>query len=204
MKKIAVIFVSFIYTVLLTAQTQYDYYDDDVAHQKPVIDGYGLLGLVLLAIIGFVVWIVFSSIKEWANKHIDTTPRYKEPKPKTAYEIRKEEAERERTNAENLKNWNAVKEEALQIIQTEYQTPYKFDNVNFVFKPETLKQDTIDAFTRGYYYGVTRAFTHNSEEKIKKTFHIVVRLGYERGLKAPERRMGYSSAFMPSTPILIG
>lgn len=84
MKRIAIIFVSFIYTVLLTAQTQYDYYDDDVAHQKPVIDGYGLLGLVLLAIIGFVVWIVFSSIKEWANKHIDTTPRYKEPKPKTA------------------------------------------------------------------------------------------------------------------------
>ena len=48
MKRIVSVLYFLIINIVIIAQTQYDYYDDDVAHEKPVIDGYAILGLVIL------------------------------------------------------------------------------------------------------------------------------------------------------------
>ena len=54
MKKYAIILYLFIAECInVFSQTQYDYYDDDVAHQKNTINGHTIMGLLL---IGFVVF----------------------------------------------------------------------------------------------------------------------------------------------------
>ena len=50
MKRIVSVLYFLIINIVIIAQTQYDYYDDDVAHEKPVIDSYAILGLVILGI----------------------------------------------------------------------------------------------------------------------------------------------------------
>ena len=50
MKRIVSVLYFLIINIVIIAQTQYDYYDDDVAHEKPVIDGYAILGLVILSL----------------------------------------------------------------------------------------------------------------------------------------------------------
>ena len=62
MKKVAVSFYSLIACISLFAQTQYDYYEDGVAHQKPFITGDTLWGLIVLLAIIFIVWLIKSSI----------------------------------------------------------------------------------------------------------------------------------------------
>lgn len=74
MKKLVLSFCYFIICVSVLAQTQYDYYDDDVAHQKPLITGETLLGLIVLAAIIFVVWLVKASISS-VNQSIQESKR---------------------------------------------------------------------------------------------------------------------------------
>ena len=186
MKRIVSVIYFTIINLVIFAQTQYDYYEDDVAHEKPVIDGYGLLGLIMLAIIGFVVWFIYASIKEWANKHIDTTPKVKAPKPKSSIEIMKEEAEKARKKREL--EWEAMEKaklraEAIEILKNEYSEPHIMDNVKYVLEYDTLREDTIDAFVRGYIWGSFRRYSFLSIEEFKKQFHPIVVLGYLRGLQ---------------------
>lgn len=92
MKKIAVSFYSFITCVSLFAQTQYDYYDDEVAHQKPFLTGDTLWGLIVLLAIIFIVWLIKSSISS-ANQSVKESKRKAE-----AEKIRQTEILREKQN----------------------------------------------------------------------------------------------------------
>jgi len=186
MKRIVSVIYFTIINLVIFAQTQYDYYEDDVAHEKPVIDGYGLLGLIMLAIIGFVVWFIYASIKEWANKHIDTTPKVKAPKPKSSIEIMKEEAEKARKKREL--EWEAMEKaklraEAIEILKTEYNEPIIMDGVKYELKYDIIKDDQIDAFVKGYIKGCYRYFNFYPTSKMKKMFPPIVFIGYLRGLK---------------------
>lgn len=171
---------------MVLAQTQYDYYDDDVANQRPVLNGYTVLGLIILFVVGFVIWFIYASIKEWLNKHIDNTPKVKTPKPKSSFEIMKEKAEQSRRKRELA--WEAkIKEklraEAIEILKNEYCKSHILDGVNYVLHYETLKENSIEAFVRGYIWGSYRSYSYLSITEFKKRYHPIVVLGYLRGLQ---------------------
>ncbi|MBQ9585412.1 MAG: hypothetical protein IJR20_05365 [Muribaculaceae bacterium] len=64
MKKILLsIFCLFINNLIL-GQTQYDYYEDDVAHEGAVFDGYTIFGILIVAFIIFVIWLIYTIIKD--------------------------------------------------------------------------------------------------------------------------------------------
>lgn len=182
--------VLFLYTIFINvavfAQTQYDYYDDDVAYQKPVIDGFSILGLIMLIVIGFIIWLICAIVKDWLNKHMDNTPKTKSPKPKSSLEIMNEQIEKARRQRElawEAKEEEKLKAEAIEILKNEYCEPHIMDGVRYVLKYDTLREDTIDAFVRGYIWGSFRQYSFLSIEEFKKRFHPIVVLGYLRGLQ---------------------
>ncbi len=180
---------SLVFRIKLLAQTQYDYYDDEVAYQVPVIDGYTLLSLIIFTVIGFLIWIIYRLGKEWANKNIIAHSKPKEPKPKSQSEMRKEEIYN-RKKAKELE-WEAMvkemlKNEAVEILKREYGEPHIMDGVMYVLKYDTLQQDYIDAFIKGYILGSFRHYSYLSLTEIKKRLHPVIVLGYIRGLQEKE------------------
>lgn len=70
MKKILFTIICLFINIVVFAQTQYDYYEDDVAHSKPDLDWHAILGLIVLTIIGFIIWVI--------NKDIKARKEYKE------------------------------------------------------------------------------------------------------------------------------
>lgn len=165
---------------------------------------YAFIGILMIIGVYYVLKSMFSSFRE---SSADKNSYKRPPKPieeptneeivksammefsrRLEYAKQKEEAER---------HWNIIQTEALHILKTEFQTPYIFDNVRFVFDPEKLQKDTIDAFTRGYYWGLTRRFKYTPKEQFDKRYHIIVRLGYDRGLKEPQRQIAYCGEVMP-------
>ena len=185
MKRIVSVLYFLIINIVIIAQTQYDYYDDDVAHEKPVIDGYAILGLVILGIF----WVLYKVIKEEIDKHIDKTPKAKAPtppKPKSSSEILKEEMEKSRKKREL--EWEAMikaklRDEAIEILKTEYNEPIIMDGVKYELKYDTLKDVQIDAFVEGYIKGCYRYFHFHPISEAKKMFPPIVFIGYQRGLK---------------------
>ena len=172
-----------IINVMVVAQTQYDYYDDSVAHQNPDLN---IFGLIMLLVIGFVVWFIYASIKERINKQNANTPATKAPKTKSSLDIMKEKAEQSRRQRELA--WEAdIKEklrvEAIEILKNEYCEPHILDGVRYVLKYETLGEDGIKAFVRGYTWGSFRRYSFLSIDKFKKSYHPIVVLGYLRGLQ---------------------
>lgn len=164
------------------AVTQYDYYDDDVAHQG--IDGYTLLGLLILVVIGFALWILYSLIKEWTKKNMPS--RLTKPKPKSPSEILKEEIYKRKKEKEL--EWEAMekeklKKEAIEILKKEYCEPHILDGITYVLEYENLDENKISAFTRGYIWGNFRSYSYLSLEEFKKRNHPIVVLGYIRGLQ---------------------
>lgn len=160
MKRIVSVLYFLIINIVIIAQTQYDFYEDDVAHEKPVIDGYALLGIIILGIF----WVIYKAIKEEIDKHIDKTPKVKTPtppKPKSSSEILKEEMEKSRKKREL--EWEAMEKaklraEAIEILKTEYNEPIIMDGVKYELKYDIIKDDQIDAFVKGYIKGCYRYF----------------------------------------------
>ncbi len=165
---------------------------------------YAFIGILMIIGVYYVLKSMFSSfrnssadnstkklppqtIKEPTNEEIAKSAM-REFSRRMEYAKQKEDAERD---------WKTIQTEALQILKTEFQTPYIFDNVSFTFKAEDLAQSTIDAFTKGYYWGLIRRFQYTPKEQFDKTYHIIVRLGYDRGLKEPQRHVAYCGEFMP-------
>ena len=165
---------------------------------------YAFIGIIIIVGAYYVLKAMISSLSN-TDKNNSYSSKSKEIKPLSREEAIKNECEevirKQKENelkAEIKEKWTIIQDEALQILKTEYREPYTFDNHIFVFKPEELSKHTIDAFTMGYYWGVTRQMTYASMEQIKKVVpHDVVRLGYERGLKAPKKSIGYCNEFIP-------
>lgn len=168
------------------AQTQYDYYYDDVAHSNSF--GFSsILGFLLFCVFCVVIYYVMEGISKWA----DSGATYKEPKPKTQAELQKEKEAEERHHRgilwENeIKRKQAI--EAKEILIKEYTEDHILDNVHYVLvkNVDSISQSTLDAFTKGYIWGNWRRHSYLSKEEIHKRFHPIVVLGYERGLKEPE------------------
>lgn len=131
--------ILFLYATLINvavfAQTQYDYYDDDVAYQKPAIDGYSILKLIMLIVIGFIIWFICASAKDWLNKRMDNTPKTKTTKPKSSLEMMNEQIEKAREQrylAWEAKEEEKLKAEAIEILKNEYCEPHIMDGVRYV------------------------------------------------------------------------
>ena len=106
--------------------------------------------------------------------------------------MRKQQIESD--EAKNKAKMKEIDEEAINILKTEYQEPFVFDGKTMVIKLDELNQKTISAFCMGYYWGVTRQMTEANapKETIRRAIpHNIVRLGYERGLKSPQREKMY-------------
>ena len=69
MKNFLFTFICLFINIVVFAQTQYDYYEDDVAHSNPPMDGYTILGIIIFVVIGFIIWLIYHSIKEKANNN---------------------------------------------------------------------------------------------------------------------------------------
>ena len=65
MKKIVFGIISILITASSFAQTQYDYYDDDVAYKSHNGSGDFFTGLIVIVIIAFVVWIFNAIVKDF-------------------------------------------------------------------------------------------------------------------------------------------
>lgn len=124
----------------------------------------------------------------------DVKPNSKEEQKRQIAEeiIRKQQIETEEAN--NKAKMKKINDEAINILKTEYQEPFEYDGKTMVFKPDELNYNTISAFCMGYYWGVTRQMTEANapKETIRRAIpHDIVRLGYERGLKSPQREIMY-------------
>ena len=64
MKKIILTIFNLLINIAVFAQTQYDYYEDDVAHKDSVIDGHTILGLLIVAFIVFIIWLIYRTVKD--------------------------------------------------------------------------------------------------------------------------------------------
>ena len=169
----------------------------------------GIMGLFVL--IG-VVWLVGYLMDKRSDyndsrqknqfNHLPSSSRMKkEVKPISKEEQKRQIAEEiihkhqiESDEAKNKAKMKEINEEAINILKTEYQEPFIFDGKTMVFKSDELNQKTISAFCMGYYWGVTRQMTEANapKETIRRAIpHDVVRLGYERGLKSPQREKMY-------------
>ena len=118
-------------------------------------------------------------------------------KEEQKHQIAEEIIRKQQIEAEEVKNKAKLKEineEAINILKSEYQEPFEYDGKTLVFKSDELKYETISAFCMGYYWGVTRQMTEANapKETIRRAIpHNIVRLGYERGLKSPQREKMY-------------
>ena len=63
MKKFSIIILSSIIYFGGFAHSQYDYYGDDVANEKPFINGDTLLGIIVILVIMFIIWLIKSSLR---------------------------------------------------------------------------------------------------------------------------------------------
>ncbi len=179
-------------------------YKESNSHDSDFNPFYAFVGILMIFGVCYILKALFSSFsnsdknKTYSTKPKEIKPLSREDEFKKAMEAVAQKQKEKELKAEILAKWTDIQNEALQILKTEYQKPYEFDNHIFIFKPDELTKNTIDAFTMGYYWGVTRQMTHASMEQIKKVVrHHVVRLGYERGLKAPQKSIGHCSEFMP-------
>ncbi len=191
MKKILLGIYFFIIKASIFAQTQYDYYEDSDTYKRPeAIDGKTILGLIVLAIIVFVIWFLNACYKDWAKKHKkDRINKLLEPKPKTPLEIVKEELEeaKRKRGLEWERNIKAKQaEEAVKILYAEYQEDHILDGIIYRFNPNNWKKDAIDAFTQGYIWGSWRHYSYLTIDEIKRKHHPLIVLGYLRGLEEPE------------------
>lgn len=64
MMKIVFFTISFFLSITTFAQTQYDYYDDDVAHQSHNGNGDFFIGLIVIAVIAFVFLLIRAIIND--------------------------------------------------------------------------------------------------------------------------------------------
>lgn len=169
----------------------------------------GIMGLfVLIGVIWFVGYLMDkrSDYNDSRQKnqfnHLPSSSRMKkEVKPISKEEQKRQIAEEiirkhqiESDEAKNKAKMKEINEEAINILKTEYQEPFVFDGKTMIFKSDELNQKTISAFCMGYYWGVTRQMTEANapKETIRRAIpHDVVRLGYERGLKSPQREKMY-------------
>lgn len=177
-------------SIIVNAQTQYDYYDDDVANSKPDLDWHAILGFLILAFIGFVLWIIYTSIKNSASKRSKANAQnkiiVKQAPTLTPAQVMEKQIKEERDK--RVIEWeNKIKqklrEEAIEILKNEYNKPHEMDNVIYILKYEELRSDTVDAFVKGYIKGCYRFETWRTIEQIKKRYHPIVVLGYIRGLE---------------------
>ncbi len=161
---------------------------------------YAFIGIIILIGIYYLLKSLFSSSSRNTNGMQSYKHTIKEPSEEEIMSISMREVSKRfeylKQKEEAQRDWSIIQKEALNILKTEYQTPYLFDNVIFKFNPNDLDEKTIEAFTRGYYWGLIRRFEYTPQKEFNKTYHIVVRLGYERGLKEPRRSVTYCSEVM--------
>ncbi len=62
MNKYILSLLSFFFCNLIFSQSQYDYLDDDVAHSKPFLDGYTILGLLILGLFFLIIRFIYNSV----------------------------------------------------------------------------------------------------------------------------------------------
>lgn len=207
MKRIIIIYLLLICNFSTFAQ---GWVTDDAV--KDSSDGIftGIFGFLLL--LG-VVWVIgYLMDKKSENDDMRGTHKYdhlpsssrikkEEIKPISKEEQKRQIAEEiirkqqiEADEAKNKAKMKEINEEAINILKTEYQEPFVFDGKTMVFKSDELNSKTISAFCMGYYWGVTRQMTEANapKETIRRAIpQNIVRLGYERGLKSPQREKMY-------------
>lgn len=185
MKRFIIYILSLLVFVPVIAQTQYDYYDEEVAHSNSF--GFtSILHFIVFCVLCFILYLVIRGISKWVE-NTDYTP--KKEKPLTQAEIIQKQLEEDR-HRRGIEWENRIKEkqriEALEILKTEYSTDHIMDNVHYRFNPDDLDENLINGFTLGYIEGCWRHYSYLTTEQIHKRFHPVRVLGYERGLKEPE------------------
>ena len=79
MKIIVFLTISISITALAYAQTEYDYYDDDVAYQSHNSNGDFFTGLIVIAIIALVIWVINYIIKDFKRTN-EQRNKYQESK----------------------------------------------------------------------------------------------------------------------------
>ena len=89
MKRIVFLAISISITTLAYAQTEYDYYDDDVAYQSHNSNGDFFTGLIVIAIIALVIWVInyiikdFKGTNEQRNKYQESKARSQRSTPRS-------------------------------------------------------------------------------------------------------------------------
>ena len=165
MKKIVFLTISISITALAYAQTEYDYYDDDVAYQSHNSNGDFFTGLIVIAITALVIWVINYIIKDFKRTN-EQRNKYQESK------VISQRTTPRTTPRTTSKTALGTTRRASEFIVFDFDKQKEIDIQIFNELVEKAKKGDMDTqFKVGYHY-YSGMFIERDYSEAKKWFKI--------------------------------